>query len=113
MEFVRTYKSGGEDYDPRQIKWAEFNCTVCGEETNIDVTANGSFDYERVRECPHCKSFGKDDYKNNIKKKIKSLTMQQSKIQVEIDKAIRELGEIEDGENVASGVCDTNTSSLG
>jgi hypothetical protein len=37
MIFVRTYKGGGADHDPRQKTWAEFHCDVCGENEDVDI----------------------------------------------------------------------------
>lgn len=97
MYFVRTFKTGCGDYDPRQKKWAVYKCSICGKETEIDITYNGTFDYSCDRRCPHCKSLGKDDRLNNIKAEIETLTEKKSEIQIKIDKLCREADELSNG----------------
>lgn len=49
----------------------------------------------RIKECPKCKSFGKQDKINSIKRNIEHLTEERSRMSVEIEKMIRELEELE------------------
>lgn len=84
MYFVRTYKSGGADYDPRQQIFAEFECSVCGEKTDVNVTTNKTFDYSRIRKCPHCKSFDETDQLNSLKKEVELLIEQRENINKKI-----------------------------
>ncbi len=90
MYFLRTYKAGGGDHDPRQIIWAEFQCH-CGEKTDFNITTNKTFDFQRIRKCPVCKSFGEDDFINSLRIERLRLFEEREKINVkifEIDKKI-------------------------
>ena len=92
MYFTRTYKSGGADHDPRQIHWAEFMCSVCGEESEINITYREStFDFERERKCPHCGQLNPEDHAKSIKAAIEKLTAEKSRIEVRIEQLTQEL----------------------
>jgi len=92
MYFVRTYKSGGADHDPRQKTWAEFHCSICGNDHNIDVTSTyKTFDFQRERVCPHCKQLNSEDRKKNIQAEIDKLTEDKRKIDIKIKQLIKEL----------------------
>jgi len=94
MYFVRTYKSGGEDWDPRQKIWAEFHCALCDEDSDIDVTrVMDTFQFDRERKCPHCGCLDADDREKNLKAQLEKLTHDKSKIEVEIEKIERELND--------------------
>lgn len=96
MYFVRTYKNGCGDYDPRQIIWAEFHCSVCGEDTDINVTRTmTTFQFDRDRVCPHCHCLDPSDKAKNLQSQLDKLTTDKSRIEVEIEKIERELNEIE------------------
>lgn len=92
MYFVRTYKSGAPDYDPRQKEWAEFHCDVCGEDSDLEVTNRTSqFDFKRERMCPHCKQTNPEDRIKNIEAQINKLTKERKRIEVEIESLIKSL----------------------
>jgi len=96
MYFVRMYKNGCGNYDPRQRTWAVYHCSVCGEDTDIDVTrVMSTFQFDRDRKCPYCGCVSPDDKEKNLKAQLNKLTTQKSRIQIEIDKIERELNEIE------------------
>lgn len=94
MYFVRTYTSGAGDYDPRQKRWAEYHCSLCGEDSDVDITRNHrTFDFGRDRKCPHCGLINAADREANLKAQLDKLTAERSKIEVEIDRIERELAE--------------------
>jgi len=96
MYYVRKYKSGAGDHDPRQIYWAVFHCDVCGEDSDINVTSTiQTFDFGRVRKCPSCKSVGKGDYLRNLKVKKEELFDKRITLQIEIDRVCAEIEELE------------------
>lgn len=95
MYFVRKYKSGGGDYDPRQKRWAVFHCALCGHDEDINITRTEStFQYDRERRCPACGQLNAGDREKNLKAQLEKLTHEKSKIEIEIEKLVRELNEI-------------------
>ncbi|MBD3260255.1 MAG: hypothetical protein GF334_01035 [Candidatus Altiarchaeales archaeon] len=95
MFFVRKYTSGAGDYDPRQRRWAEFHCALCGHDEDYDITRTElTFQYDRERRCPACGQLNADDREKNLKAQLAKLTNDKSKIEVEIEKLMRELDEI-------------------
>lgn len=95
MKFVRTYKSGGSDNDPRQKTWAEFACTVCGEKQDIDITRNASFDFTKERKCLKCGCTGEADRVFNLKKEVEKLTETKSKLEIQIASLCEEIENLE------------------
>lgn len=69
MYYVRTFKSGGGDHDPRQKRWAEYRCH-CGHEHQVDITRNKKFDETVDILCPSCKTMSLDDDINKIEMEI-------------------------------------------
>jgi DNA-directed RNA polymerase subunit RPC12/RpoP len=93
MYYVRTFKSGAGDYDPRQRIWAVYKCALCDKETEIDITrVERSFQF-RERVCPHCGQLNAEDKVINLKAQINKLTVDKSRIEVEIGRLERELNE--------------------
>lgn len=88
MYYVRTFKGGGQDYDPRQKRFAEYLCDVCGKIECFDITTNATFNFTKARKCPKCGSLGEEDYKRNIQQQI-------DKIISDIDKAQKKKEELE------------------
>ena len=97
MYYVRLFGSGldTDRFDPRDKIFAEFKCALCGGISEIDVTTTRhSFDYARERKCPKCGLVSVADKEQNLKATLEKLTTEQSRIQVQIEKTIRELDEI-------------------
>ena len=91
MYFVREYKGGGADYDPRQKHYAEFNCLVCNKLSDIDITGRAdTFDFQRERICLHCGQKSPQDSLLNLKAQIEQLTQQKNNLAIKIDQLIRE-----------------------
>lgn len=95
MKFVRTYKSGGGDNDPRQKTWAEFQCSECGEKHDIDITRNASFDFAKERKCPACGCVSHADRIFNLKAEVEKLTVTKSKLEVQIASLCEEIESLE------------------
>lgn len=74
MKYLRTFKGGAADHDPRCKTWAEFKCENCGHIDCLDITANHTFNKYKPRICPKCKTYSEEDLNNNIKKEIEELT---------------------------------------
>ncbi|MDD5651736.1 MAG: hypothetical protein PHF86_15175 [Candidatus Nanoarchaeia archaeon] len=95
MYFVKTYKAGGADYDPRQKIWALYRCSLCKKESLIEVTRTiDTFDFSVERRCEKCGMINSDDRVINMKAQIDKLTMEKSRIQVQIEKLETELNEV-------------------
>lgn len=98
MHFVRTFGSGlTHAYDPRNKIWAEFHCSLCGKNSEIDVTrVMNTFQFDRERRCPHCKHISSEDKAINLRAQLDKLTVDKSRIEVEIEKIERELNELQE-----------------
>ena len=97
--FVRQYKSGGADHDPRQKYWAVFHCDVCGDDEDVDITGRQhTFQFNASRLCPKCLCHGKNDRLIAIKKEIEELTSTKDNIEVTIEKLIAELEQLSEKE---------------
>lgn len=97
MYFVRLFGSGlnSKTSDPREKVWAEFHCSLCGEDTEIDVTGRrDTFQFDRERRCPKCGQIDAEDKSLNLKAQLDKLTSDKNRIQIEIDKIERELNEM-------------------
>lgn len=94
MYYVRKYKSGGGDYDPRQRIWAVFHCAACDTDNDIDITrVLQTFQFDRDRKCPQCGCVCPEDKTKNLQAQLNKLLSDKSKIEIEIDKIERELNE--------------------
>jgi hypothetical protein len=94
MYFVKTFKAGGSDYDPRQKIWATYHCSLCNKDSYIDITrVIQSYDYSEERRCTHCHAINSEDKFINLKAQLDKLTTEKSRLQIEIDKIERELNE--------------------
>lgn len=81
--------------DPRDKIFAEFKCALCGETSEIDITTTQhTFDFERERRCKHCGQIDANDKALNLKAQLEKLTDDKSRIEVQIEKVIRELDEL-------------------
>lgn len=99
MYHTRTYKSGGADYDPRQLTWAVFHCDACGKDEEVNITSRiGTFQFNVSRKCPHCKSFGKDDRIIALRKEIDTLTSSKANIDVMIEQLTEQLSSLTSSE---------------
>ncbi len=99
MYFLRLFGSGLDKNrrDPRDKVFAEFHCSLCGKNTDIHVTrVMDTFDFKRERRCPHCKQISSEDKVINLRAQLDKLTVDKSRIEVEIDKIERELNEIQE-----------------
>lgn len=97
MYFTRLFGSGlnSNSYDPRDKVWAEFHCSLCGKDSEIDVTGKQkTFQFDVERRCPKCKQINVDDKALNIKAQIDKLVSDKSRIEIEIEKLINELEKI-------------------
>ena len=64
MHFIKLFGSGvdAKDRDVRNKIWAEYHCSLCGEDSDIDVTrVMETFDFTRERKCPYCKLVSAED----------------------------------------------------
>ena len=97
MYFVRLFGSGlnSKTSDPREKVWAEFHCSLCGEDTEIDVTGRrDTFQFDRERRCPKCGQIDAEDKALNLKAQIDKLVSDKSRIEIQIEKLINELEKI-------------------
>jgi len=96
MRFKKLFGSGldKDRRDPRDKIWAEFECTICNNNTDIDVTSTmKTFQFERERKCPHCGNTNPEDKITNLKYQLEKLTEDKSRINIEIERITRELEE--------------------
>lgn len=97
MKFVRLYGSGLDKNrrDVRDKIWAEFHCSLCGKNHDIDVTNTmNTFQFDRERKCPSCGNIDINDKENNLKLSIEKLTQEKSRIEIQIQQLINELNNI-------------------
>ena len=95
MYYVRTYTSGPQS-DPRSKIWAEFHCSVCGENSDIDVTfTSHTFQFDRERKCTHCGNLNPDDKVLNLKAQKEKLEADKVRITKEIEKLCTEIEQCE------------------
>lgn len=100
MYFVRKFGSGlnKRSSDARDKIWAEFHCSLCGEDTDIDVTrVMETFDFGVERRCSHCGMINSADREANLRAQRDKLTADKSRIEVEIERVERELNELQAG----------------
>jgi hypothetical protein len=101
MHFVRFFGSGYNttSSDPRNKVFAEYKCSVCGEEQEIEVTKTWKTTFQTIDKiCPHCKCFSIDDKEKSLNEQLEKLTSEKSRIEIEIDKIERELNELQNKE---------------
>lgn len=99
MYFVKLFGSGLDKNrrDPRDKVFAEFHCSLCGKNSDIHVTrVLDTFDFKRERRCPHCKQISSEDKAINLRAQLDKLTVDKSRIEVEIEKIERELNELQE-----------------
>lgn len=95
MHFVRTYKGGGANYDPRQKHYAVYHCEVCGSDEDVDITGRAhQVQFDKPRRCPKCKMIDKNDRIFSVRKEIERLTATQDDISVQIEQLTTELSEL-------------------
>jgi glutaredoxin len=97
MFYLRLFGSGLDNSrsDPRDKVWAEYQCSLCGMKSEIDVTSiRHNFDFEKERQCPHCRMIDSADKEKNLKAKLEKLTIDKSRIEVQIEQLIREIDEM-------------------
>lgn len=97
MYFIRLFGSGldSKSSDPRDKVWAEFHCSLCGENSEIDVTGRrDTFQFDVKRRCPKCGQINSDDKALNLKAQLDKLVSDKSRIEIEIKKLINELKKI-------------------
>jgi DNA-directed RNA polymerase subunit RPC12/RpoP len=97
MFYVKLFGSGLDQShrDPRNKIWAEYKCALCGKTSDIDVTrVMDTFDFDRDRRCTHCGQIDIVDKKINLKSQLEKLTVEKSRIEIQIERVIRELNEI-------------------
>ena len=104
MYFNRFFGSGYSEnpeevkkiYDPRAKVWAEYICTVCDHIENMDVSSTWDTTFQkRDRVCPKCHCMASDDKLKNLKAELDSLTSEKSRMQIKIDRLLREIEEEE------------------
>jgi hypothetical protein len=83
MKFIRVFKSGGEDYDARQHKIAEWKCDVCKYVHWDDHVDERFLDKYAEKKCPKCGSYSKEDRIHALKLRQTELDKEQIKIQKE------------------------------
>ena len=97
MYFVRLYGAGlnPRRSDPLDKIWAEFKCSLCGSISDVDVTfTRHSFDFARERQCPKCHMTCSEDRQRNLESQIDKLTVDKSRIEVEIERLTKQLEEV-------------------
>lgn len=83
MKLIRVFKSGGEDYDPRQHKIAEWKCDVC-KHIHWDAHVNESLlDKLAEKKCPKCGSYSVEDRIHALKLRQTELDKEQIRLQKE------------------------------
>ena len=94
MHFVRLF-GGGLDKnraDPRDKVWAEYHCSLCGQDSEIDVTrVVDTYQYDVERRCPHCKQINSEDKIQSLKAQLDKLTADKNRIDIEIERVEREM----------------------
>jgi len=101
MYFVRLFGSGVDttSMDPRDKIWAEFHCSLCGKDSEIDVTrVSKTFQYDVERRCPHCKQLNSGDRMRDLKAQLDKLTADKNRIDIEIEKIEREMNTFKNSE---------------
>ena len=94
MHFIKLFGSGlnSKSSDPREKVWAEFHCSLCNEDTEIDVTGRrNTFQFDVERRCPKCGQLHAGDKALNLQAKLDKLTSDKSRIQIEIERLEKEL----------------------
>ena len=97
MKFVRLYGAGlnPRRSDPLDKIWAEFKCSLCEKTSDVDVTSTRhSFDFARERQCPKCHMIDANDRLTNLESQIEKLTVDKSRIEVEIERLTKQLEEV-------------------
>jgi DNA-directed RNA polymerase subunit RPC12/RpoP len=84
MYFVRFFKSGGENYDPRQKITAVYKCLSCGNE-HWESGANPAYlNTKEEKRCPKCKCLHLEDERKNLFFKRDFLETQKKQIEMEL-----------------------------
>jgi len=100
--FNRFYGSGYSDnpkelekvYDPRAKVWAEYICTVCDHVEDMDVSHTWRTTFQtRERVCPKCGCMSPEDKVKNLEAELAGLTAEKSRLQIKIDRLVREIEE--------------------
>lgn len=91
MYYLRQFKGGGGDQDPRQKLWGEFKCDTCGKLEWVEIKQPNLFQYDKIITCPKCGSKGKDDLIKALETKKTQLELEHVRIKAEIEKVIKEL----------------------
>ena len=102
MRFSRLFGSGlnSKSSDPREKVWAEFHCSLCDENTEIDVTGRrDTFQFDVERRCPKCGQINAGDKALNLQSQLDKLVSDKSRIQIAIDKIEREINELKGASN--------------
>ena len=97
MYFLREYGAGLEANrrNPLDKIWAEFKCSLCDSISEIDISmTRATFDFDRERRCPKCGQIDANDKAQNLKATLDRLTVEKSRIEVQIDQCERELNEV-------------------
>ena len=97
MYFVREFGAGLDThrFDPRDKVFAEFHCSLCGEDTDINITrVRETFQFDRERKCPHCGQTNAGDKELNLKAQLEKLTSDKSRLEVEIEMIENELNQV-------------------
>lgn len=85
--YVRTYKSGAGDYDPRQITWAQYHCADCNQKTDVRIPDVRTFRYTDVP-CEHCGSVKAGD-------RYAALSAERNRLQNEVALRLTRIAEID------------------
>lgn len=85
--YVRTYKSGAGDYDPRQIIWAQYLCFDCNKKTDIRIPDIKTFRFADVP-CSHCGSVKAGD-------RYAALSAERNRLQNEVATRLTRMAEID------------------
>lgn len=97
MYFTRKFGAGLDktSRDPRDKIFAEFKCGLCGQTSEIDISSTfATFDFNRERKCPKCGQINSEDKAINLQAQISKLTVDKSRIEIEIEKLTEELQEV-------------------
>jgi hypothetical protein len=94
MRFVRVFKSGGEDYDPRQHRVAEWACDVCKYVHWEGHINEATLDKMAKKKCPKCGSYSVQDRINALKLRKTELDKEQIRIQQEKTNVQKEIEKI-------------------
>jgi NAD-dependent SIR2 family protein deacetylase len=83
MRFIRIFKAGGENYDARQHKTAEWKCDVCQYVHWQDHINEELINKLEEKKCPKCGSYSLQDRVQALKLRKTELDKEQVRIQKE------------------------------